>query len=160
QQVTFASPVAISANTTYVASYHAPNGAYAEDDNYFAASGVDNAPLHALANGVDGNDGVYAYGSSTVFPTNVWFAANSWVDVVFYNAPPDTTPPTAPSNLTASGSLGQVSLTWTASTDNVGVTKYNVYRSTTSGFTPSGGNLIGTSTTTSYTDNVAAGTYY
>ena len=72
----------------------------------------------------------------------------------------DTTPPTAPTNLTATGGVGQASLSWTASTDNVGVTQYNVYRSTTSGFTPSPANLIGTSTTTSYTDNVAAGTYY
>jgi len=53
-----------------------------------------------------------------------------------------------------------VSLGWTAATDNVGVTQYNVYRSTTSGFTPSAGNQIGTSTTTSYTDPIAAGTYY
>ena len=45
QQVNFATPVAIAANTTYVASYHAPNGHYAEDDNYFASSGVDTAPL-------------------------------------------------------------------------------------------------------------------
>src|SRR5262249_11638105 len=61
QQVTFASPVAIQPNTTYVASYHAPNGRYAEDDNYFAGSGVSNGPLHALAAGVDGPDGVYPY---------------------------------------------------------------------------------------------------
>src|SRR5262249_37669241 len=134
QQVNFASPVSISANTTYVASYHAPNGRYAEDDNYFTVSGVDNPPLHALANGVDGFNGVYAYGSGSVFPTNLWLAANYWVDVVFYNAVSDTQPPTAPTNLTATGGVGSISLSWTASTDNVGVTKYNVYRSTTSGF--------------------------
>src|SRR5205807_96651 len=86
QQVNFASPVAISANTTYVASYLAPIGRYAEDDNYFAVSGVNNPPLHALANGVDGNNGVYSYGSGSVFPTNVFAAANYWVDVVFSNA--------------------------------------------------------------------------
>jgi hypothetical protein len=42
----------------------------------------------------------------------------------------------------------------------VGVTQYNIYRSTTSGFTPSAGTLVGTATTTGYTDHVAAGTYY
>ncbi len=47
QQVSFASPVAISANTTYVASYFAPAGGYAIDAGYFATSGYDNAPLHA-----------------------------------------------------------------------------------------------------------------
>ena len=42
---------------------------------------------------------------------------------------PDTTKPTAPANLTAQvpGSW-QVNLTWTAATDNVGVTRYEVYR--------------------------------
>src|SRR5262249_18613675 len=57
--------------------------------------------------------------------------------------------------------IGSVSLSWTASTDNVGVGRYDVYRSTTSGFTPSAANKVGQSTTTSYTDaGLAAGTYY
>ncbi len=39
----------------------------------------------------------------------------------------DTTPPTAPSGLTATAaSAGQINLAWTASTDNVGVTGYNI----------------------------------
>jgi len=43
--------------------------------------------------------------------------------------PPDTTPPTAPANLTVTAaSLAQVNLSWTASTDNVGVTGYKVER--------------------------------
>ena len=42
---------------------------------------------------------------------------------------PDTTPPTAPSNLAATAAGGsQISLSWTASTDNVGVTQYLVER--------------------------------
>jgi chitodextrinase len=41
----------------------------------------------------------------------------------------DTTPPTAPSNLTANAASGtQINLSWTASTDNVGVTSYRVER--------------------------------
>jgi hypothetical protein len=73
----------------------------------------------------------------------------------------DAQPPTAPGNLTATGGLGQASLSWQASTDNVGVTKYDVYRSTTSGFTPSTANRIAQPTGTSYTDSgLAAGTYY
>jgi hypothetical protein len=89
-------------------------------------------------------------------PSGNWLALMA----TFKPALQDTQPPTAPANLTANGAVGQVSLTWTASTDNVGVTQYNVYRSTTSGFTPSSSNLIGTSTTTGSTDFVAAGTYY
>jgi hypothetical protein len=83
QQMLLASPVAITSNTVYVASYHAISGHYSEDDNYFATVGVDNPPLHALANGVSGGDGVYAYGASSVFPNQTWSSANYWVDVVF-----------------------------------------------------------------------------
>jgi hypothetical protein len=73
----------------------------------------------------------------------------------------DIQAPTAPSNLTASGSGGAASLTWTASNDNVGVTNYSVYRSTTSGFTPSLSNRIAQVAATSYMDSgLAAGTYY
>jgi sulfur relay (sulfurtransferase) complex TusBCD TusD component (DsrE family) len=83
QQVSFATPVAIASNTVYVASYHASNGHYSEDDNYFASKGVYNPPLHALTNGVSGANGVYAYGASSAFPNQTWKAANYWVDVVF-----------------------------------------------------------------------------
>jgi beta-glucanase (GH16 family) len=81
QQVSFATPVAISANTVYVASYHTNVGHYAGDNNYFLGAGVDNAPLHALRDGVSGGDGVYAYGSTSTFPSNTWQSSNYWVDV-------------------------------------------------------------------------------
>ena len=74
---------------------------------------------------------------------------------------PDTQPPTAPQGLTASGSLTSVQLSWSASTDNTGVVRYGVHRSTSSGFTPSTSNRVATTTTTAYTDaGLAAGTYY
>lgn len=82
QQVNFSSPVAITANTVYVASYHANTGHYSADVNGFA-TGVDNPPLHALANGVSGGNGVYAYSASSAFPNQTWNAANYWVDLVF-----------------------------------------------------------------------------
>ena len=78
-------------------------------------------------------------------------------------APTDTTPPSAPGNLTATGQLGGVRLNWSASTDNVGVTEYRVHRSTTTGFTPSAANLVASvaGSTTTYTDSgLAAGTYH
>ena len=83
QQVNFTTPVAISANSTYVASYHTTSGRYSIDANYFASAGADNAPLHAPANGGSGGNGVYAYGSSDAFPNQTWNASNYWVDVVF-----------------------------------------------------------------------------
>jgi hypothetical protein len=85
--VTFDSPVAITANTTYVAAYHAPNGSYSKSDNYFATSGVTTGPLHALATGVEGGNGVYRYGTAGKFPTSSYQASNYWVDVVFSASP-------------------------------------------------------------------------
>jgi hypothetical protein len=80
QTVSFATPVAINANTTYVASYHSSLGYFAYDAGYFI-TGVDNPPLRALAAGVDGVNGVYQYGASA-FPTS-GNNANYWVDFVF-----------------------------------------------------------------------------
>ena len=47
-------------------------------------------------------------------------------------APPDTTPPSVPTGLTATAvSSSQIDLSWTASTDNVLVSTYKVFRGTT-----------------------------
>ena len=83
QQVNFSTPVSITANTVYVASYHTNTGHYSDDGNYFTSKGVDNPPLHALADGVSGLNGVYIYGSTSNFPTQGWNGSNYWVDVVF-----------------------------------------------------------------------------
>jgi hypothetical protein len=83
QQVNFSSPVNITAGTVYVASYHTNVGHYSDDLNYFANTGVDNAPLHALQNGLSGFNGVFAYTSTSVFPSNGYNSSNYWVDVVF-----------------------------------------------------------------------------
>jgi hypothetical protein len=82
QQMNFSAPVVITANTTYVISYHTNTGNYAVNGGFFTSSGVDNPPLHALANGVDGLTGVYLYGTGG-FPTQSFNASNYWVDVVF-----------------------------------------------------------------------------
>ncbi|MEO6501352.1 MAG: fibronectin type III domain-containing protein [Jatrophihabitantaceae bacterium] len=73
---------------------------------------------------------------------------------------PDATPPSAPTNVSAAAaSANQVDLAWSAATDNVGVTNYNVYRGS-NGATPG---LIATTTSSaaSYTDtSVTASTSY
>jgi hypothetical protein len=84
QQVNFPSPVPVTANTMYVASYHTTMGHFGLDHNYFVSAGVGNAPLHAPANGaVSGGNGVYAFSTSSVFPTQSFNSENYWVDVVF-----------------------------------------------------------------------------
>ncbi len=93
QAQAFATPVAINSNTTYVISYHAPNGRYSKTEGYFATSGTTNYPLRALKNGDDGPNGVFGYGSSG-FPTNGYLATHYWVDVVFAaDLGPDNKPP-------------------------------------------------------------------
>ena len=65
--------------------------------------------------------------------------------------PPDTTAPSVPTGLAATGAIGKVTLNWTASTDNVGVSGYGVYRD---------GTRIATAPGTTYVDNGRpAGTY-
>lgn len=76
QEAFFATPIPITANTIYVASYHTPSGNYAFDENYFV-SPLDNPPLHASV-----DNGVYQYGDGGVFPSSTWNASNYWVDVV------------------------------------------------------------------------------
>ena len=115
QEVSLSAPVAITAGTTYVASYHAPRGRYAVTDQQFLSAGVDNAPLHALRNGVDGGNGVYGYGASGTFPNSVYRSEGYWVDVVFdTESGPDTRPPTITSRLPAPDTAG-VAPTATAS---------------------------------------------
>ena len=60
----------------------------------------------------------------------------------------DTTPPTAPGNLKATVKPRKVALTWTASTDNVGVAGYRAYRNGVLIATVAAGSL-------SYTDGSA-----
>ena len=106
QEAAFSAPVTIQPGTTYVASYHTNTGRYATGTS-FAAAGVDAAPLHALREGVDGPNGVYAYGAGNVFPTNTWQSANYLVDVLFTStAPADTAPPTVTATTPAADAAG------------------------------------------------------
>jgi hypothetical protein len=168
QQVNFASPVAITANTVYVASYFAPVGHYSATAEFFATSGVDNPPVHLLENDANGAgpDGVYIYSNSNAFPTATYNSTNYWVDVVYMpsssmaGAPPallltassltflaqvGVNPPSQSVSLFNEGS-GTV--TWTASTNASWLTL-----SATSGTTPY------TLTVSPNSASLAAGTY-
>ncbi len=97
QYQAFSAPVAIAANTTYVASYHTNVGRYSVNSNYFAGSGYTNSPLRTLGDGENGGNGVYLYGTGG-FPNQTYNASNYWVDVVF-------TPNTSPSTNVVSTSI-------------------------------------------------------
>jgi hypothetical protein len=118
QYVTFSSPVAVSAGTTYVAGYLAPQGHYSFNSFQFNQS-VDNPPLHGLANATSVN-GLYAYSGVSTFPTSSFNASNYWVDVLFA--------PTAPgqvTNVIATAGHGAATVSWTAPSGG-GATSYIV----------------------------------
>ncbi len=104
--------------------------------------------------------------------TDSWTPANVGPLCTAVNAsltpPADTTAPTAPTNVVATKvpNTAQVNLTWTASTDDVGVDHYNVYRATSSTATwTSGWQLVGqapASVSPTYSDTGVANTttYY
>jgi hypothetical protein len=81
QQINFATPVTIAAGTTYIASYHTP-GSYSADPNLFA-NAVTNGPLTAPSSASVGGNGVYAYGSGTLFPSSTSNSTSYGVDVLF-----------------------------------------------------------------------------
>ncbi|RFB76660.1 DUF4082 domain-containing protein [Methylovirgula sp. 4M-Z18] len=82
QQVNFTTPVAVTAGTTYVASYHTNSGDYSASPNLFATA-LTNGPLTAPSSSSSGGNGVYAYGSSSLFPANSYNSTSYGVDVVF-----------------------------------------------------------------------------
>jgi len=113
------------------------------------------------------SSGVYTFnnvtaGTYTITASKVGFNASSSPVTVnagetttkdFNLVPLDTSPPSAPAGLVATAiSPSQINLAWTASTDNVGVAGYKVYRNSTQ---------IGSTTGTTFQDNgLAANTTY
>ena len=77
---------------------------------------------------------------------------SEWSNILEASTDVDAFAPTQPANLAAKvQSEGVVRLSWTASSDNGTVVKYNVYRN---------GTLIGSSNGTAFTDSTAFGGYY
>jgi hypothetical protein len=120
QHVTFASPVAVTAGTTYIASYYAPSGHYSVTGGGFS-SAVDNAPLHGLANSTSAN-GLYLYGGASAFPTSSFGASNYGVDVLFDPAGS----PGQVTGVTATAGQGSASVSWTAPSAGGPVTSYEI----------------------------------
>ncbi len=125
------------------------------DGDYPTATHAHGDP-HCDPNGTqtDGNGGTYPTDAIPGYdvPAGQWFAAqfqqlvtNAFPSLGASSGGGDTTPPSTPTGLTVTGTTSSsVSLSWTASTDNVGVTAYSVYR---------GGAKVATVTSgTSYTD--------
>ena len=82
-------PIAITAGTPYVASYYSQSQPFLVRFGYFV-QGHDQPPLHALADGVAGPNGLW-HDSASAFPTDSYNATNFWVDVVFSDDAPEYT---------------------------------------------------------------------
>lgn len=75
----FGTPVNVVAGQTYVASFHAPNGGYSYTQNALASGKIGlGGNIEAPANG-----GVYAYGATSVFPTNTYASTSYFVDPIY-----------------------------------------------------------------------------
>ncbi len=99
QEVLFATPVAITANTVYVASYSTTAGNFSFNSNYFSSAGVTSGHLYALSTlDPPAGNGVYNTTAGS-FPNQTFNAGNYWVDVLFSTW--NTLPATLTSNLTS-----------------------------------------------------------
>jgi hypothetical protein len=159
QELDFSSPVAITAGTTYVASYFTSTG-YPAYTAQGLASAVVNGPLTALAGG-----GVYAYGSANTFPTSTFNNNNYWVDVVYSSSA--ATAPGAPTGVTATAGNKSAAVSWTApGNGGSAITSYTVTpyigskaqtRVTVSGSPPATSTTVtGLTNGTTYTFTVSA----
>ena len=118
QTMALATPVTISANTTYVASYHTM-GAYVITANYFTGA-VTSGPLSATA----ASNGVYAYGGTStagVFPSSSYNASNYWADIAFTPVGGSNTAPTAVADTGSATEKGGIAngIAGSAATGNV-----------------------------------------
>ncbi|SDT55621.1 DUF4082 domain-containing protein [Actinoplanes derwentensis] len=142
QTLKFSSPLQVTANTTYTASYYAPNGRYAADERFFSSLPWTRYPLVAPRGTSTTGNGVFRTGNG--FPVeNSRTSANYYVDVLFVDG--DTAPPsvlvTTPedtergldldANLSAlfskplNGSTAAVTLTGPGNTTVAGTTSYD-----------------------------------
>jgi hypothetical protein len=149
QEVDFASPISISANSTYVAAYYCSVG-QGPADAFGLGHGVTNGPLTAPASRAVGGNGVYNQGA--VFPSSNYEASNYYVDVAF-EAATGTSPylvlsfnPANPS-ITASAPLGSAVATiaagWSDGSPFTGTLSFGPPYSNDQGvFAISGNNLI------------------
>ncbi|MEY9871606.1 cellulose 1,4-beta-cellobiosidase [Streptacidiphilus sp. MAP12-33] len=144
-----------------------------ESDGDYPTATHSHGDPHCDPNGTqtDGNGGTYPTDAIPGYdvPAGQWFTAQ--FQQLVTNAYPslgassgggggDTTPPSVPTGLTVTGTTASsVSLSWTASTDNVGVTAYNVYRGATKVATVTSGTTYtdtGLTASTSYSYTVTA----
>ena len=133
------------------ATLYVDNAMVASDT--FTAPGNTNYPLYiARYYGANGDDWNGAMDEVRLYNRALTSAEVSAI-YSYTGGPPDTTPPSTPANVSAIAvSSSQINVSWAASTDNVGVAGYQVFRNSV---------LIKTTTALSYNDTglAASSTY-
>ncbi|MBI4901294.1 MAG: DUF4082 domain-containing protein [Actinobacteria bacterium] len=83
QQLTFSTPLTVTAGTRYVVAYYAPAGHYAYSAYFFSPSPLTSADLTAVG-GLGVANGVYASGNG--YPNQSYHQTNYFVDALFTSA--------------------------------------------------------------------------
>jgi hypothetical protein len=146
EQANFTTPVAITANTVYIAAVYTSNGRY-PGDNYGLTTAVVNGPLTALASqpsGPNGPNGVYTY-SATGYPANGYENSNYWVDVVLSISAPvlnlsvSPTSPSVPADALPGTVVATIAASWSDGSQFTGSYGFTVpYQSDGTAFALSG----------------------
>jgi len=147
QVATFAAPISILPNTTYVAAYYVPSNEYMRAP-YGLSQGVMNGPLIAPASTAAGGNGVVHYGGLG-FPTKTWENTNYLADVLFTPAAPYLTlsfnpaSPSIPSNAPGGTVVATIAASWSDGSPFAGTFSFSQPYSNDQGiFAISGNNLI------------------
>lgn len=121
----------------------------------------------AAAQAVVGRNATLAVTSTSPDSLGFWSRDYERVDarpeltVTFRPRGADAAVPSPPGGLTATAGRDRVQVTWTASTDDVGVRDYELHRATDAGFRPDRSTLVATLVGTSYVDRPPrAGTFH
>jgi len=84
QEVYFSTPVSVTANTAYIASYFLPQGNYSKSGGFFGSSDFTNGQHLMAPQSAPGEaNGLYVYTATSALPTEDAFSTNYWVDVIY-----------------------------------------------------------------------------
>src|SRR5439155_1566953 len=136
--------VSVSASVSSVGSLTVSRVEFYADGNFIGSDS--GAPYSVSWNTTSTNNGSHTLAAVATDILGVRWNSNTVTVTVSNGPPPDTTRPSAPTGLTASAvSSSQINLSWSASSDNVGVSGYRVFRNGTQ-ITPPSSTSVTTNT--------------
>ena len=82
QEMALAVPLVLDTGVTYVVSCFSSSGDYGYTGAHFTST-ISSGPIRGLADGVDGNNGLFKYTGSSAFPDQSFNSSGYFVDIVF-----------------------------------------------------------------------------